>query len=47
MAQLKEFTLRRGLTVQIRIPSVTAWTGRMADLIVWGLAENCSTLWFK
>jgi len=45
MAQLKEFTLHRGLTVQIKMSLVTAWTGRMTVLIVSGLAANCSTLW--
>jgi len=45
--QLREFTLHRGLTVQIKMSSVTAWTGRMTVPVVSGLAENCSTLWFQ
>jgi len=41
MAQLKEFTLRRGLTVLIEMSSVTAWTGRLP--VVASLAANCSS----
>ena len=38
MAQLKEFTLRRGLAVQIKMSSVTVWTGRMTVPVVSDLA---------
>jgi len=47
MGAVKEFTLRHGLTVQIEMSSVTAWTDRLTVTIVSDLAANCSTLWFQ
>ena len=40
----KQFTRRRGLTVRIKISSVTAWTGRMTAHVVWDWAADCSRL---
>ena len=40
----KQFTLRCGLTVRIKMSLVTAWTGRMTAHIVWDRAAGCSRL---
>jgi len=45
MAQLKQFTLRRGLTVRTQMSSVRVWTGHTTAHIVWDWAVDCSRLW--
>jgi len=44
MAQLIEFTMRRGQAVQIKMSSATAWTENMISQLFISLTADCSTL---
>jgi len=44
MAQLVEFTMRRGRAVQIKMSLATAWTGSITSRLFVSLTANCSKL---